>query len=235
MAVRSGSKYSYKAPGTSISPNIWDTQSMQHQNIGADEAAYLRYDPDKKATVRVSQDEYNEYMNAGPSSPLGSLGGIFGSLTGGAGAGGGTGGGATPGGSTNSSGGGSSSITGPINEKEVRAQSFARAKEQVGQTTGSAVKALQEMYAGQGMTGSSVEGAAIGGAVGGGARNLANFTADQAFGDQARAQADTMMRYGGGITQRGQDMGMLQALLSLLGMGGTSTTTSSGNYSGSLY
>ena len=126
-------------------------------------------------------------------------------------------------------GGGAST---PVDSQSARNAAYARAKEQIGGSTQGAIKALQNLYSEKGLTGSSAEGQAIGSAVGGGAKGLNEFSTQQALAEVARQQQEAALHYQGGITQRGQDMGFIQALLGLLGMGGTSTSTSTGSSTG---
>ena len=101
-------------------------------------------------------------------------------------------------------------------EAQARDAAFARAKERAGQTAGGAVQSLRNLYAGQGLTGSTMEAAALGGQVGNANANIGEFLREQAMQEATRAGQIADMTYQGDIAQRGQDAGRKQALISLL-------------------
>lgn len=105
-------------------------------------------------------------------------------------------------------------------EAAARAAAFARAKDQAGLVTRSAVDSLRDLYAGTGNVGAQREG--LENIVAGGAGTLNEFTRDQLMSDLAREGEVSDMTYQGGIVQRGQDINrpfnpQLQALISLMG------------------
>lgn len=104
-------------------------------------------------------------------------------------------------------------------ETAARASAFARAKEQAGQTAGAAVNSLQDLYAGQGLSGSTMEAAQVGGQVGGAATNVNDFTREQYIQDLNRARDIANTKYAGGIQQRGQNMNLSQSLIGLANAG----------------
>jgi len=195
------------------------------------ETYYGQYNPAVQRYQQVGLEDFQKGM-AGGTSGLGGFGGALGSLGsmfsgGGAGTGGaGTGG---------AGGGGGSMPSGALSadEKMARDSAYARAREQAGQTSGAALRSLQDLYAGQGLSGSTMEAAAAGQEIGKGEAGVTQFTREQYLQDLKRAQEQATMQYQGGITQRGQDVGFIQALMGLMGGGGTSTSTS--QYTGQLY
>jgi hypothetical protein len=105
-------------------------------------------------------------------------------------------------------------------ETAARNAAFARAKETAGQTANASLKALSDVMASRGMTGSSVEGAATADIVGGAAEGNNQFTRDQLIQDLNRAADISDQSYQGGITQRGQNLAMVPSLMGLITAGG---------------
>lgn len=111
---------------------------------------------------------------------------------------------------------------GPIDEAAARAAAFGRAKEQAGQTALASLKAISDVMASRGLTGSSVEGNAISDVVGNAAGGVNNFTRDQLMLDLNRAADVADQTYQGNITQRGQNLSMVPSLMGLITAGGGS-------------
>lgn len=103
-----------------------------------------------------------------------------------------------------------------FDETAARAAAFAAAKEQAGQTANASLKALGDVMASRGMTGSSVEGAGISDVVNGARGGVNAFTTDQLISDLNRASGVADRNYQGGIQMRGQDMAQLPSLMSLI-------------------
>ena len=101
-------------------------------------------------------------------------------------------------------------------ETAARAAAFARAKEQAGNTANASLKALGDVMAGRGMTGSSVEGSAIADIVGGAQGGVNEFTREQLIQDLNRAAGISDRNYQGAVTQRGQDLSMVPSLMGLI-------------------
>ncbi len=86
------------------------------------------------------------------------------------------------------------------------AAAYSRAKDQVGQSTGGLMKALQNQFSGRGLRGSSIEGRAVGSALESQAGQLADVSRGQAMQGSDRALDLAKTQYGGDIAMRGQDM-----------------------------
>lgn len=106
-------------------------------------------------------------------------------------------------------------------EAGARNAAFARAKEQAGQTALASLKALQEVMAGSGRMGSSMEAQGIADIVGEGMGDVNEFTRDKLIADLAREGEIADMNFQGQITQRGQNMSMTPSLLAMLTSSGT--------------
>jgi hypothetical protein len=118
-----------------------------------------------------------------------------------------------------SSTGSSAPVTGGINpnEEAARAASFARAKDAAGQNAIASLKALEDVMAGRGLRGSSIEADGTADIIMGGAGQIGEHIRSQMIGDANRAAQVADRDYAGAVTQRGQDMQRQQSLLSLLG------------------
>lgn len=113
--------------------------------------------------------------------------------------------------------GGSSGPSGPaFDENAARAAAFARAKEQAGQTALASMKSLQNVMAGSGRMGSSLEASGISDVINGAGGKVDEYTRDQLMTDLNRAADVSDRNYAGGLTQRGQDVAMRQSLLGIL-------------------
>lgn len=108
-------------------------------------------------------------------------------------------------------------------EAGARAAAFARAKEQAGQTAGASLKALGDVMAERGLSGSTVENNATNSLIGQGAGSVDEFTREQLMQDLNRAASLSDQTYQGNITQRGQNLAMVPSLMGLI-------TASSGLY-----
>ena len=122
-----------------------------------------------------------------------------------------------PGGAPMSTIGHGTSLVG--NETAARAAAFARAKEQAGNTANAAMQALRGLYENQGTMGSTMEAARAGQVIGEAGAGVNQFTRDQLLSDLSRAADIEDLQYQGGITQRGQDVALKQALLALVNGG----------------
>lgn len=103
-----------------------------------------------------------------------------------------------------------------FDETGARAAAFARAKEQAGSTALASLKGLQDVMAGSGLTGSSVEGQGVASIVNGARGDVNDFTREEMIQDLDRAGDVADRNYAGAITQRGQNMSMLPSLMALL-------------------
>ena len=100
--------------------------------------------------------------------------------------------------------------------EEAAAQSaaFGRAKDKIGDISRSAVDSLRNLYAGSGNL--AAMNAGLEGMGQEGMKNLSNFSTEQAMQEAARTAQLSDRNYQGGITQRGQDLSMLQSLMGLM-------------------
>ncbi len=131
--------------------------------------------------------------------------------------GGGTTGGSTSGTTSGGSigmgpGGPAPSLTLPDQSASMAAQ-FGTAKDQVGQETQGALRGLAGAMAGRGIVGSGVEGRGQLGVVNQGQQQLGETSRALAEQQAATAADFAKTRYGGEITQRGQDIGAQEAQL----------------------
>ena len=102
------------------------------------------------------------------------------------------------------------------NEAAARATAFGRAKELAGNNALAAVTALNDVFAGRGLHGSTVEGGEIGKAIAGGKADVNSYITKQLIEDLNRAADVGDTTYQGNITQRGQDLNQQQTLLGLI-------------------
>lgn len=103
-----------------------------------------------------------------------------------------------------------------FDENAARAAAFGRAKEQAGQTALSSLKALNDVMASQGLTGSSQEASGVANIIGGGTGAVNDFTRTQLMQDLNRAADIADRNQQNKITQRGQNMSQIPSLVSLL-------------------
>ena len=105
------------------------------------------------------------------------------------------------------------------NETAARAAAFGRARDIQGTTARSALRALQGLHEQSGTTGSTMEAMQQGRVVGGAEAGISDFLTQQLLSDLSRAAEISDLQYKGGITQRGQDIDLQQALIALANMG----------------
>lgn len=105
------------------------------------------------------------------------------------------------------------------NEDAARNASFARAKDAAGQNALASLKALEDVMAGRGLRGSSIEADGTADIIMGGAGQIGEQIRSQMIGDANRAAQVADRDYAGAISQRAQDMQRQQSLLSLIGSG----------------
>lgn len=105
-------------------------------------------------------------------------------------------------------------------EKVAREAAFGRAKEQAGLNARASLMSLQNVVDDRGLTGSSIEAAEQGRAIGGAQSEMGQFINEQLVQDLDRAEEIANLKFQGGITQRGQNMGRNNALIALLDSGG---------------
>lgn len=98
-----------------------------------------------------------------------------------------------------------------VDTSGARAAEFARAKDQVGQTTAGAITGLRSAMAGRGTLGSGSEGSSIAGIINAGQGQLGEVSRDAAIKGAGAAEHAADMTYQGDITQRGQDIGAAEA------------------------
>lgn len=106
-------------------------------------------------------------------------------------------------------------------EAAARAAAFARAKDTAGQTSAGAIQALNDLYAGQGLTGSTIEKNALGQQLAGAAGSLGEVNRDMMIQALTRAGQVSDRNYAGNITQRGQNIAAQAPLIGLLQAFGT--------------
>ncbi len=96
---------------------------------------------------------------------------------------------------------------------------FARAKDKSGQIAKSALTGLSDNMSSRGMAGSGAQGEEAAKIIGGQAGGLADLNREQAIQGLQYTQHANDTQYQGDITQRAQNMGMVQSLLGLLRSG----------------
>lgn len=94
---------------------------------------------------------------------------------------------------------------------------FARAKDQIGQTMRTSLTALRENLSGRGGLGGGQETGGMAALIGEGANTLSDVVTNQAAYDVGTQNQAANQRYAGALTKRGQDLGVTQSILSLLG------------------
>jgi len=116
---------------------------------------------------------------------------------------------------------GGAAPTGPaapaVDPQAAKDAAFARAKDKIGLDTRASMTALRESLAGRGALGSGVEGGGMASLLGEGAGNLSDVVSNQTAYDVAGNNARADRNYEGALKQRGQNLGVSQSLLSLLG------------------
>lgn len=101
-------------------------------------------------------------------------------------------------------------VQGP-DTRAANAATFARAKDQAGETARGALTGLRSQLAGRGMLGSGMEAKVTGNIIGKGAQGLNEVTRSQAIQDVNTTENRANQTYAGDITQRGQDLNAQQA------------------------
>lgn len=101
-------------------------------------------------------------------------------------------------------------------ESAARDAAYARAKDQAGATARASVAALQDVIAGSGMTGSTVEAAGVGGIIGQARNNVGDFTARQLTEDLQRAEEVSDQDFAAQVSQRNASVGLTPSLLGLI-------------------
>jgi len=101
-------------------------------------------------------------------------------------------------------------IQGP-DRTAANAAIFARAKDQVGQTSRGALTGLAGAMAGRGILGSGVEGRGIQSVINSGQGQLGDVTRQNAITDADISEQNALASYQGDITQRGQNIGLLDS------------------------
>ena len=102
----------------------------------------------------------------------------------------------------------------------ARAAAFARAKDQSGQISRSALDSLQGLMAATGRAGSPIEAGLSSNILSGTAGDLGELTREQYIQDLMGGANRATEIYRGGITQRGQDLANRQSLMGLITAGG---------------
>lgn len=105
-------------------------------------------------------------------------------------------------------------IQGP-DQSAANSAAWAGAKDLVGQTARSSSSALAGLMAGRGISGSGVEGRGQVGIIQSGQQQLGDTARQQAINNAAIAEQNAVTSYQGDITQRGQNLGQLQAQANL--------------------
>jgi len=117
--------------------------------------------------------------------------------------------------------GGSPAPGGPaapaVDPQAAKDAAFARAKDKIGLDTRASMTALRENLAGRGTLGGGLEGGGMASLLGGGEGALTDVVSNQTAYDVAGNNALADRTYQGGLVQRGQNLGLSQSLLSLLG------------------
>lgn len=101
-------------------------------------------------------------------------------------------------------------VQGPGLEDATRSQSlqFGRAKDRIGKLGRGSMKALANMFASRGLSGSGHESKALADEIGGMRGELADVVTNQALESVRREAAIHDRDYAGGLSQRGQDIGI---------------------------
>ena len=102
-------------------------------------------------------------------------------------------------------------VTGPdrFAREAANSAAFARAKDRVGMTTRGSLKALQNMMSARGIAGSGIEGALGANVLTAGSGQLGDTIREQTLADLAREQQVEDRNYSGDVTQRAQDISVM--------------------------
>ncbi len=107
-----------------------------------------------------------------------------------------------------------------VDPQAAKEAAFARAKDAIGQQMRASMTALREGLAGRGALGGGVEQGGMVSLLGGGVQDLQDVVTGQAAFDVAGNNDLANRNYEGALQKRGQDLGLTQSLLSLLGGSG---------------
>lgn len=99
----------------------------------------------------------------------------------------------------------------------ARAAVFAREKDRIGQIGRASLNSLQNVIGERGLAGGGYEADATASLLGDVNSDLVDVVRDQSIGEADRAAEIEDRNYTGNLTKRGQDLGMRQSLLSLMG------------------
>ena len=104
-----------------------------------------------------------------------------------------------------------------VDPQAAKDAAFARAKDKIGLDTRASMTALRENLAGRGTLGGGLEGGGMASLLGDSAGTLSDVVSNQTAYDVAGNNALSDRNYQGELVQRGQNLGLSQSLLSLLG------------------
>lgn len=104
--------------------------------------------------------------------------------------------------------------SGPNDASAAQAAAFSKAKSQTGETLRAALDSLRSAYAGTGNVGGYEQGVAR--MMAGGVNQIGDVTNDQLMAEFNRAGQVADRNYQGAITQRGQNMSQVPALMGLM-------------------
>lgn len=93
-----------------------------------------------------------------------------------------------------------------VDTSGAQAAAFARAKDQVGQTSAGALAGLRSAMGGRGMLGSGAESRGTANVINQGMGELGDVSREQAIDSADQAQRTAEFNYSGGVQQRGQDI-----------------------------
>ena len=105
------------------------------------------------------------------------------------------------------------------NEEAARAAAFARAKDRAGQVARASLTSLREALGGRGLLGGGAEVRGTADIIGGAAGDLGDFEREQLIQDLDRSADVSDRERAAGLTERGQNLGYRQSLLSLFNAG----------------
>lgn len=100
-----------------------------------------------------------------------------------------------------------------IGEEASRA-AYTQARESAGLNTQAALKSLQNLFQGRGISGSGLEAASFGEPIAEGARDITDVTTRQAIDALDRSRDLEDRNYAGALTRRGQNAGLIPSILS---------------------
>ena len=104
-----------------------------------------------------------------------------------------------------------------VDPQVARDAAFARAKDKIGQIQRGAITSLREGMAERGTLGGGLESGAMASLLGEGQEQLGDVVRDQTISDLDQQNRVADRNYAGDLTRRGQNLGLSQSLLSLLG------------------